>query len=113
MHSTARIASRFFRVMLLSLPTSRSFTSCWVIVDAPPPPVSRWVRSENAARAIPMTVSAGVVEWRQAGETPADLLRRADDALYVAKRGGRNRVVSGVQPVANPAAAGAARRDEG
>jgi diguanylate cyclase (GGDEF)-like protein len=42
--------------------------------------------------AIPMTVSCGVAERRHATDTRDDLLRRADDALYAAKRAGRNKV---------------------
>jgi diguanylate cyclase len=38
-----------------------------------------------------VTVSVGVAQWRP-GDTPTDVLRRADEALYAAKRGGRNRV---------------------
>ncbi|MGM0576227.1 MAG: diguanylate cyclase [Myxococcota bacterium] len=41
----------------------------------------------------PITVSAGAAE-RRPGEDLDDLLRRADHALYRAKRGGRNRVES-------------------
>ena len=37
-----------------------------------------------------MTVSIGWATWE--GETAEDLLRRADDALYEAKRSGRDRV---------------------
>ena len=41
-----------------------------------------------------ITASFGVAELR-AGETAADLVRRADDRLYEAKARGRNRVVAG------------------
>ncbi|MCW5603787.1 MAG: GGDEF domain-containing protein [Burkholderiales bacterium] len=41
--------------------------------------------------AIPLTVSLGVASHRE-GETPEQLISRADDALYAAKEAGRNRV---------------------
>jgi len=42
----------------------------------------------------PVTVSCGIAEWSgQAEETGADVILRADKALYEAKRSGRNRVV--------------------
>ncbi|HUN49657.1 MAG TPA: PleD family two-component system response regulator [Candidatus Sulfotelmatobacter sp.] len=41
--------------------------------------------------ALPITCSVGVAAWR-AEESGEALLKRADDALYVAKREGRNRV---------------------
>ena len=51
-----------------------------------------------------VTVSIGAAAWRGGGETPEAALQRADDALYAAKRGGRNRVVVSEAPRA-PAAA--------
>jgi len=46
---------------------------------------------EWAALQLPLTFSAGVA-LRAAGESFEACLRRADAALYAAKRGGRNRV---------------------
>ena len=42
-----------------------------------------------------VTISAGCATW-QPGETPDDILRRADAALYAAKRGGRDQVQKAV-----------------
>jgi diguanylate cyclase (GGDEF)-like protein len=39
---------------------------------------------------LSVTVSIGWAAWE--GETPEELLRRADEALYAAKEGGRDRV---------------------
>jgi diguanylate cyclase len=47
----------------------------------------------SGGREIPVTVSVGVAQWLP-GEGLEALLRRADEALYRAKRGGRNRVES-------------------
>jgi two-component system cell cycle response regulator len=55
--------------------------------------------------ALPITISVGVAMTRSAGETPASLLRRADEALYAAKNGGRNclRVADASAPGAHAA----------
>jgi two-component system cell cycle response regulator len=42
---------------------------------------------------VTISVGAGVYDPQRAEEAPVELLRRADVALYDAKRGGRNRVV--------------------
>ncbi len=43
-------------------------------------------------KAITVTVSLGVACLEGAGDTPSKIMKRADDALYRAKREGRNRV---------------------
>jgi two-component system, cell cycle response regulator len=45
------------------------------------------------ARSIPVTLSIGIAALRGRDDSPASLLKRADQALYRAKRDGRNRVV--------------------
>ncbi len=47
----------------------------------------------QGARAIPVTISIGIAGLRGPHDSPASLLKRADQALYRAKRDGRNRVV--------------------
>jgi two-component system cell cycle response regulator len=48
----------------------------------------------RSGHAIPVTVSIGIAEWKGPSDTSETLLRRADLALYAAKRTGRNRVVA-------------------
>jgi diguanylate cyclase (GGDEF)-like protein len=43
-------------------------------------------------RAMPLTLSIGVAQWRSGGDDLQSLLARADAALYRAKAAGRNRV---------------------
>ena len=47
----------------------------------------------NAGRPLSVTVSAGVTLNESDADTPETLIKRADVALYRAKREGRNRVV--------------------
>jgi two-component system, cell cycle response regulator len=53
-------------------------------------------RFKTGYKEIGMTCSLGVAEW-QPGNTIDALLQRADMALYLAKKGGRNRVVAADQ----------------
>ncbi len=47
----------------------------------------------QGARSIPVTLSIGIAGLRGREDNPASLIKRADQALYRAKRDGRNRVV--------------------
>ncbi|WP_295810040.1 PleD family two-component system response regulator [uncultured Nitratireductor sp.] len=49
---------------------------------------------DNGRNALAVTTSVGVVACRGADDTPAELLKRADVALYEAKNAGRNCVVA-------------------
>lgn len=48
---------------------------------------------QGGARDIRITVSVGVAYRRAGDASSADIMKRADDALYRAKAGGRNRVI--------------------
>ncbi len=50
-------------------------------------------RFEFDGELIPVTISAGVATVHKKGETPDELVSRADEKLYLAKEGGRNRVM--------------------
>jgi len=47
----------------------------------------------QGVRSIPVTLSIGIAALRGRDDNSASLLKRADQALYRAKRDGRNRVV--------------------
>lgn len=49
---------------------------------------------QAAGRAVEVTVSVGISGLAGLDDTPAKLLKRADEALYRAQRDGRNRVVA-------------------
>jgi two-component system, cell cycle response regulator len=50
------------------------------------------LRTEHEGKALSVTASFGVTEYRPTDEDPEDALRRADAAMYTAKRRGRDRV---------------------
>ncbi|MXN64154.1 PleD family two-component system response regulator [Stappia sp. GBMRC 2046] len=49
---------------------------------------------QNGPEMLTVTVSVGVASYQGKGDTPEEILKRSDEALYSAKREGRNRVVS-------------------
>jgi len=49
---------------------------------------------DKGAKAVPVTISIGMSALGAAGDGTASILKRADQALYRAKRGGRNRVAA-------------------
>lgn len=51
------------------------------------------VKISSSKDKISVTLSIGVAESRDGNETADELLKRADEALYEAKRAGRNRVI--------------------
>ena len=52
------------------------------------------VHDTRSGDEMPVTVSIGIAEWQGRSDTPDALIKRADRALYAAKRAGRNRVVA-------------------
>lgn len=56
--------------------------------------VERTPFSTRSGVSFPVTVSIGLSEWQPQGDSAEGLTRRADEALYAAKRAGRNRVVA-------------------
>jgi len=56
--------------------------------------VSGKITDQQTGEALPgITISIGVAQF-QGGESMADLIDRCDQALYLAKKMGRNRVVT-------------------
>jgi two-component system cell cycle response regulator len=65
-----------------------------IVADRLRQDVENEVFNTRAGDAIPVTVSVGVSEFQGESDSADALMRRADQALYGAKREGRNRVVA-------------------
>jgi diguanylate cyclase (GGDEF)-like protein len=82
-----------------------------VLPGLPPPAANRLCALHQVVGATPFFTDAGLIEvtasigvaWYRPGETLHSLLRRADEALYRAKHGGRNRVELHLDPLPAPA----------
>ncbi len=61
-------------------------TACAKIVETTP------FKINDGGETIQRTVSIGVASLHPEGDSPEELLKRADDALYSAKHSGRNQV---------------------
>src|SRR5262249_6445747 len=65
------------------------------VAGPPRPPIpSETVADSRGERKIEVTISIGLATLTGADDTAAAVLKRADQALYRAKRDGRNRVVA-------------------
>lgn len=87
-----RDQDRAFRVggeeFIALLPTGSAEKAC-EIAERLRTAVARRLMPDSVGR---VTVSIGVALWPQDGESAADVIRRADEALYESKQLGRNRV---------------------
>ncbi len=59
----------------------------------------RTVEGTDMPQAGRVTVSLGVTTWPRTGQSLLDAIKEADERMYEAKRGGRNRVVASESPV--------------
>jgi two-component system cell cycle response regulator len=58
------------------------------------------VTVSGPAGQLGVTISMGVASYGGPTDTPDDLIKRADEAMYQAKRSGRNRVVAKLESFA-------------
>jgi diguanylate cyclase (GGDEF)-like protein len=99
----ARYGGEEFAVILPETPKSEALAAAErarVAVDEQVNQGARWTQR--------VTVSVGVATWPENGKTPEALLVAADQALYAAKREGRNRVRRAPElPLPGPDSSGA------
>jgi diguanylate cyclase (GGDEF)-like protein len=82
----ARYGGEEFAVLLRDVTLEAATALCHRLLDS-----VRAMSIKHDEKTLKITVSAGVAEI--GGETTADWIARADQALYKAKRGGRDRVI--------------------
>jgi diguanylate cyclase (GGDEF)-like protein len=89
-----RYGGEEFVILFPSKDTSESFTH----VDALRQEISVTpfsVRNKNSTKKIFINISAGVTQNSQKDKDPFAVMKRADNALYKAKKAGRNQVIKG------------------
>lgn len=87
----ARFGGEEFALLLTAPSASRARERMMGLLDGLPP--SFEYEEGGQRRFVSFSFSAGVTAWT-AGDTPASLVKRADEALYDAKRRGKKRVES-------------------
>ncbi len=87
----ARVGGEEFAVLFRGMPLTQAQTRCVEIVSKIAAARYHYRRGSEALQ-VNFTVSCGLSEF-VLGDTPDDLMQRADEALYEAKRAGKNRVV--------------------
>ena len=87
----ARVGGEEFAVLFRDMPFKQAHARCAEIVSKIA--AARYhYRKANETLYVNFTISCGLSEL-VLGDTPDELMQRADDALYEAKRTGKNRVV--------------------
>lgn len=87
------LACRFGGEEFVVLMPDTDYVQAELVAERVRQSISERVFEVNAGRPLAVTVSAGVTLNETASDTPESLIKRADVALYRAKREGRNRVV--------------------
>jgi two-component system cell cycle response regulator len=87
------LACRFGGEEFVVLMPDTDFSQAELVAERVRQSIAEKVFEVNAGRPLSVTVSAGVTLNESAADTPEILIKRADVALYRAKREGRNRVV--------------------
>ncbi len=85
----ARVGGEEFALLLTTASAGQARQRLTALIDQLPPAFEYAELGER--RALSFAFSAGVTAWTP-GDTPEAIVKRADEALYYAKRGGKKRV---------------------
>ena len=92
----ARFGGEEFALLLTTPSAARARDRLTAVLDRLPPAFE--YEEDGQQRFVSFSFSAGVTAW-VAGDTPASIVKRADEALYDAKRRGKKRVETRPQSV--------------